>query len=50
MILKNISILGLGDIPNKRRKTDEKNYEQIVNQHNLKMRFWRECIYTCPAC
>ena len=49
-LFKAISILGLGVIPNKRRKTDEKNYERTVNRHILKMRFLRECIYTCPAC
>lgn len=50
MILKNISILGLGDIPNKRRKTDEKNYEQTVNRHNLKMRFLQKWVPARPAC
>ena len=45
MILKNISILGLGVIPNKRRKNDEKNYERTVKHHNLKMRFC-ESVYT----
>ena len=37
--------MGLGVIPNKRRKTDEKNYERIVNRHNLKTRFCKS-VYT----
>ena len=37
--------MGLGVITNKRRKTDEKNYERIVNRHILKIRFWQS-VYT----
>ena len=44
-LFKTISILGLGVITNRRRKTDEKKYERFVNRHNLKMRFC-ESVYT----
>ena len=36
--------------PTSGKKTDEKNYERIVNRHNLKMRFLQKWIPTRPAC
>ena len=36
--------------PTSGKKTDEKNYERIVNRHNLKMRFLQKWVSTRPAC